>query len=417
MGIFARSLKAVNYTFSDEAEFLKALKIDPEGVDPNKLKEATYFTCMRILSETMAKMPCKIYKNSEKGLEKVKTHDVYNLLALRPNPYMSPSDFWKATEFYRNHFGHAVVVIDYNKRTGQLRGLYPLDMNNVTMIIDDIGLLKTGKSNSRIYYKVRDPKSGKEAKYADEDVLHFKAFTPDGISGVAVRDYLESIIENAQSGGDYINKHFKNGLMSRIAVQYTGDIAEKERKKFQEQFTRLNGGIKNAGKVIPVPIGFSVQKIDANMVDSQFIDVTKLTSKQIAAAFGIKPHQLNDIEKNSYASIEALNQQFYIDTLLPIVTMYEQELTYKLFNEDEINEGYRVKFNIDIILRPTLKERYDAYAIGVQNGFIPPSEARDREDLPFIEGSDRLICNGNMIPLDMLGIQYTNTKGGEGKND
>lgn len=415
MGMFARVLDVRNFTLKDEADFLRALNIDPDGLDPNKMKEATYFTCMRILSETMAKMPCKIYKDSDNGLVRVRNHKVHKLLAVRPNPFMSPSDYWKSVEYYKNHYGHSIIAIDYNKRTGELRGLYPLNMDNVTMIIDNIGLLRTGKSNSRIYYKVKDPKSGAEVKYSDEDVLHFKAFTPDGITGVAVRDYLGNLIENAQSGGDYINKHFKNGLMSRIAVQYTGDIEEKERKKFQEQFKRLNGGIKNAGKVIPIPIGFSLQKIDANMVDSQFLDITKLTSKQIAAAFGIKPHQLNDIEKNSYASIEALNQQFYIDTLLPIVTMYEQELNYKLFSEDELNEGFKVKFNIDVILRPTLKERYEAYGMGVQNGFLLPSEARDREDLPFVEGSDKLICNGNMIPLDMLGIQYM--KGGEGKND
>lgn len=401
MGIFAKSINSVkNYTFTDESDFLAALNLANSDLDPNKLKEAVYFTCMRILTDTMAKIPVKVYKGDEKD----KKHPVYKLLAVRPNPYMTPSDYAKAVEYNRNHWGHAVVVIDWNKRTGDIRGLYPLDMAHVSIWIDDASIIKTGRGQSKprsnIYYIYTDPKTKEEYIYRSDDVLHFKAFTPDGMTGKSVRYYLGELLENSQSAQQFTNKHFKEGLMSRVVVQYTGDINETNQRKFQEQFKRLNGGTKNAGKVIPIPLGFQMQAIDNKLVDSQFLDLKKLTAREIAAAFGVKPHQINDLEKSSYAAIDALNQQFYIDTLLPILTGYEQEYNYKLFSEEELaEEGYRAKFNVDVILRATLKDRMTAYASGIQNGVLTPADARSKEDLPFIEGSDVLLVNGNMITV------------------
>lgn len=409
MGIFSKSHRNVkNYTFTDEADFLAALNLMSQDLDPNKLKEAVYFTCMRILMDSMAKIPVKVYKGDEKD----KKHQVYKLLALRPNPYMTPSDYAKAVEFNRNHWGHAVVVIDWSRRTGDMRGLYPLDMANVSIYIDDASIIKTGRGQSKprsnVYYVYTDPKTKEEYLYRSDDVLHFKGFTPDGIVGKSVRSYLGELIENSQSAQQFTNKHFKEGLMSRVVVQYTGDIDEASQKKFQEKFQRLNGGTKNAGKVIPIPQGFSVQALDNKLVDSQFLDLKKLTAREIAAAFGVKPHQINDLEKSSYSAIDALNQQFYIDTLLPILTAYEQEYCYKLFSEEELDQGYRTKFNVDVILRATLKDRMTAYAQGIQNGVLTPADARAKEDLPFINGSDVLMVNGNMISVNAAA-----KKGGE----
>ncbi len=413
MGIFSKAItNTKNYTFTDDMDFLAALNLARSDLDPNKLKEAVYFTCMRIMTEAIAKIPIKIYKGDEKDKE----HQVYKLLALRPNPYMTPSDYAKAVEFNRLHWGHSVVVIDWNRRTGELRGLYPLNMQFVKILVDDASVIKTGKQKSataKLYYLYTDPTNQQEYLYRSEDVLHFKGFTPDGIIGKSVRSYLGELLENAQSAQQFTNKHFKEGLMSRVVVQYTGDINETNQKKFQEQFTRLNGGTKNAGKIIPIPLGFQMQSIDNKLVDSQFLDLKKLTAREIAAAFGVKPHQINDLEKSSYSAIDALNQQFYIDTLLPVLTGYEQEYCYKLFDEDElVKQGYRAKFNVDVILRATLKDRMAAYASGIQNGVLTPADARAKEDLPFINGSDVLLVNGNMIP-----VQTAAGKGGENSEE
>ena len=55
--------------------------------------------------------------------------------------------------------------------------------------------------------------------------------------------------------------------------------------------------------------------------------------------------------------------------------------------------------------------RTASYIAGINNGYMTPAEVREKEDLPYIDGTDKLIIgNGASIPLDDLGKQYM--KGG-----
>jgi len=62
-------------------------------------------------------------------------------------------------------------------------------------------------------------------------------------------------------------------------------------------------------------------------------------------------------------------------------------------------------------LRADPKTRYEGYQKAIQSGFMPPNEVRALEELEPKEGGDRLLINGNMMPIEMAGKQYE--KGGE----
>lgn len=374
----------------------------------NALKQATVYACIKILSESIAKLPLKIYQESE-GIRKAKDHYLYPLLKLRPNPYMSAIDFWKCIETQRNLYGNAFVWIEYAKKgrnTGKIIGLYPIDSTKVQIYIDEKGILN---SNNKVYYVVTD-NLGNQYKVMPEEMLHFKGFTYDGIIGLSPVEYLKMLVENAGSATEFLNNSYKNGMQVKGIVHYVGDLNPEAERKFREKFEQMANGLKNANKVALLPIGYQFQPISLTMADAQFIENTQLTIKQIATAFGIKNHQLNDLDRATHTNIVEQQREFYIDTLLPILTMYEQELTYKLFLQSEIEQGYYVKFNVDAILRSDIKTRYEAYRVGIQSGFITPNEARAMEEKEPLEGGDRLLVNGNMMPIEMAGKQYE--KGG-----
>lgn len=85
---------------------LQWLGIDPD-TPKDKLSEATYFACMKILAESLGKLPLKMYQNTEEGIVKSDKSHLYNILKLRPNPYMTSAIFWSTVEMNRNHFGNA----------------------------------------------------------------------------------------------------------------------------------------------------------------------------------------------------------------------------------------------------------------------------------------------------------------------
>ncbi|MCY6957952.1 phage portal protein [Clostridium brassicae] len=387
----------------DDKELLKWLGINLEDINiqgKNSLKQATVFGCLRVLSDTVSKLPIKIYQNKN-GIKKVVDHYLGPLLKLRPNPYMSASDFWKCVEVQRNIYGNAYVALDFNNR-GQVTGLYPLDSSKMQIFVDDVGLLN---SSNKIWYIYTD-NLGHQIKFKSDELLHFKGLTTDGIVGLSVIDQLKHLIQNGKSSEEYINKFFKNGLQVKGLVQYVGDLNPNAEKTFIENFERMSSGLKNAHRIAMLPIGYQFQPISQKLVDAQFLENSQLTIRQIAAMFGVKMHQLNDLDRATHTNIAEQQRGFYIDTLQSILTMYEQELIYKLFLNTEIRRGYYLKFNVDAILRANIETRYNAYRVAIQSGFKTPNEVRELEEDEAKEGGDELICNGNMQYLKDIGAYY-----------
>lgn len=323
---------------------------------------------------------------------------------------MSASTFWRTVEYQVNWFGYSVVPIE--KVNGKAKSLIPLDMKSVTMYLDDMGLL----DNKEIPIYFTYEQGGNEYEFHVDEVLFFVGMTSDGISPMPIRHQLRTLIDNAEQANKYTNHYLKNGLHSRGVVKYVGDLSEQNQKELQARFNRVSGGIEKAGQLLPLPLGFDYQSITTSLRDAQFTELQDLTERQIASAFGVKMHQLNNLERSTHTNIEYQQKEFYIETLQPKLTAYEQELTYKLLTDEEISEGFFIRFNVDAILRSSLKERYEAYGIGVQNGFLTPNEPRAKENEPPLPGGDKLYFNGNMIPIEMAGSQYVKGGGSSEQN-
>lgn len=384
---------------------------DIADIGGSKLTAATYYACMLIRCNAIAKLPLKVKRKccDKGGAEDLKAHPLYELLHLRPNRFTSAHDFVWATEFQRLHYGDAFWVKDNRGRN--FRGLYLLDSTRVRIVVDDCGILSAPNA---VYYIYNDPQKG-DLIYKSDNIVHFKNFSRGGIKGTSIRHYLDGVIANEQYAANVIKSKYKNGLQDPLIVTYTGDLNEAKSKKIQKKFADM-GGAKNAGKVVPIPTDFSVKQLETKLVNSQFFQLNSLTTRQIANGFGVKSFQLNDMEKSTYNNITQQNAAFYSDTLLNVITAYEQEINYKLLFEDERKDGVFVSFNPDVMLRADLLTRYQAYQIGISSGFERISEVREMEDMPFINGTDKLIIgNGASIPLEDLGKQYPNggAKGGE----
>lgn len=380
--------------------------VDISRVPIEALKSTTYFACMQIRCNAIAKIPIKVMRFKDGSSTTAVRHPLYNLLKCRPNPYMTPHDFLWATEFQRIEYGNAYWVKTTSK--GKLTGLYLLNSPRVNVIYDDACILSNSAS---VYYIYNDSQKG-EIVYTSDDIVHFKSFPKNGIIGQPIKKYILEVVDSEKYGRNVIKEKSKSGLQDPIIVQYTGDLNKDKSKAIKKKFSDL-GGAENAGKVVPIPTDFTVTQLETKLVNSQFFELQGLNTKQIANAFGVKSFQLNDLEKSTYNNVEQQNEAFYADTMQNVYTAYEQEINYKLFYDTEIKNGYYTKFNVDALLRSDIQKRYAAYAEGISSGFLQIAEAREKEDLKFIPGTDKLIIgNGASIPLSDLGKQYK-TEGGE----
>ena len=127
-------------TLTDEEKiFLKVFGIDSEQ-PAAAMREATYFTCIKQLSEAVAKTPLYLVQDTENGIRRATEERLNELLSLRPNPYMTAIDMWKAVEATRQHEGISAIAKQYG-RNGEIEALYPCTVEGIT--VDDAGLLKS----------------------------------------------------------------------------------------------------------------------------------------------------------------------------------------------------------------------------------------------------------------------------------
>ena len=95
------------------------------------------------MSEAVAKLPLTLQRVTENGgVEDAVNSPFYNTVRIRPNPYMTPSSFWEATENNRNHYGNAYARIIYGRHKDEL---YPLSSAGMTVKIPQLRARNTAE--------------------------------------------------------------------------------------------------------------------------------------------------------------------------------------------------------------------------------------------------------------------------------
>lgn len=381
---------------------------------------------MKMLTETMGKLPLKFYQRTGKGKIRAEPNKAAQLLMTRPNKIMTPATFWGTVEFNCQHYGNAYVWIQTKyQKSGRFGGtiepvaFWVMQSEYVQVFMDDVGVFGNA---GQLYYRYSDPKTGKTYTFGQDSVMHFKTWcSTDGILGKSVREMLMDTIGGAEESQTYLNRLYQDGLTASMALQYTGDLDKPRRMALQREYNDLLTGAKNAGKVVAVPVGMTLQPLNIKLADAQFFELKKYTALQIAGAFGIKPNQLNNYEKSSYANSETQQLAFLIDTMAYRLNQYEQEINYKCLTLEEQKNGFFFKFNEKALLRTDAKTQMANIVSAVTNGLYTVNEGRELLDLAYVDGGDVNMINGTYTPITQIGAAYGLNNnpdgGGEGNAD
>lgn len=96
---------------------------------------AIVFSCVRVLSESLGMLPCRLYKQTGKFKHPAAEHKLYELLSIAPNDYMTAQEFWELLMvclcLRGNFYAYKVYAL------GQVVELLPLDPSSVTPKLRD----------------------------------------------------------------------------------------------------------------------------------------------------------------------------------------------------------------------------------------------------------------------------------------
>ena len=373
------------------------------------------YCCVRILSEAVASLPLQFYRYTDDGgKEKAVDHPLYFLLHDEPNPEMTSFVFRETLMTHLLLFGNAYSQIIRNGK-GEVIALYPLMPDRMTVDRDDKG---------RLYYEYRLSSEdsnliqGKQqtVRLKPYDVLHIPGLGFDGLVGYSPIAMAKNAIGLAIAAEEYGSKFFANGAAPSGVLEHPGTI--KDPARLRESWQATFGGSGNANRIAVLEEGMKFSPISIAPDQAQFLETRKFQIDEIARIFRVPPHMIGDLEKSSFNNIEQQSLEFVKYTLDPWVSRWEQAMRRALLMPEE-KKLYFFKFNVDGLLRGDYQSRMNGYAVGIQNGFMSPNDARNLEEMDLIPddlGGNKYYINGNMVSLTDAGKwskKYDDTDAGK----
>lgn len=340
--------------------------------------------CVTVISDSVATMPLRLYSEVN-GVKQVESAHQLTALINEPNPMQSRFDWikWAGTQLVLS--GNAYLYI---RRTDTGIMLEPIHHERVKQITLSPDLVPS--------YHIE----GFEKPVLGLDLLHFKGLpTSSGMKGRnPIQMHAESlgVTLGAQRASA---KFYGNNASLKWAIKWTGATPSKEQAdKLKESFENVQTG--GEGSVV-IPNGAALEQLNLTPQEAEFLMTRRYGVEDIARIFGVPAYMIGADTQGIKSSVEQQAQDFYVQTILPIVTMMEQELRRKLVPENQKATHY-FKFIFNSLLRADAKTRAEVYNMGIRGGWKTPNQARALEDENPMEGGDTTYTESNLVPSDMV---------------
>jgi len=359
------------------------------------------FACVAVLSRNVAALPTLVYgRLAGGGKYRAFNHPLYQCLHIRMNPNLSA---FNGKQFIMNCCllwgnSYSYIVRDVGGRAAEL---WPIHPRYVKPQLTADGLLE---------YEVVIPNTNKIIISA-EDMLHISNISMDGYVGKSAIQCCPEAVGLGIAAETFSATFYENGAHLDKVLTHPNRMSDEAHDRLQHDFDNTYAGLSKAHKTAILEEGTDIKTIGMPLADAQLIESRKFQIEEIARIFNVPLHLIQSQDKaNSWgAGIEQQNIGFVIYSLMPWLVCMEQEYTYKLLDPVERLNMY-VEFLVDALLRGTTTERYAAYAVGIQWGWLSPNDVRQKENMNPIPNGNIYRSPLNMVPL---GSQPADTTGGK----
>jgi HK97 family phage portal protein len=348
----------------------------------------TIFTCKKILTETLSKMPLQVLKNGKK----FKDHKLYNLIRYSPNSYQT-SNVWISTAI-----GHLCDTGNFFCKINKVNGKV------VNLQIKHPKTFKGYKLNTAgvlIYSFIDEDING-------QDLIHFKIYSDDGIIGTSPLAALNKLMSINFQAGQTIDSYYKNGLHSNKALKSMSNVDGKDYNRAQQEWAKSHTGSLRAGEIMNLPYGSEIQELKLEFTDAHLLPSLKFTAEQIGAAYGIPNYMLGLVENSK--NIEESLLSFEKQTIQPIATIISEELEAKLLTDKEkINDDVTIELDLKVMMATDSNTRATYLKTLKDAAIISANEAAVIEGFDTYEGGQYHYQQSQYQPLELI------TKDGEFK--
>jgi HK97 family phage portal protein len=342
------------------------------GTTDQAMRLSAVFACLRLLSEAVATLPLDVFRRRVGQRVPV---DPPAYLAFAGRDETGLIDYLSQVMLSLLTDGNAYVATPRDD-LGQPQQLVVLDPCRVTV-------RRPGGMGTALRFEV-DSES-----YDSLDIMHICGMKlPGAVTGLSPIGFARETVGLGLAAQRFGASFFENGALPGAVVEAPAGFTRESADLFAETWNARHGGVGNAQRVGVLTGGAKLTKVSIQPNDAQFLETRQFAVPDICRFYGVPPHLVADASNSTSwgSGLAEQNLAFGQFSLRSWVTRIEAAHN-RLLTSDGRRRDF-VKLNLDALLRASLKDRYEAYAVGLANGFLVPNEPRTWEDLPPLPGGD-----------------------------
>lgn len=288
--------------------------------DATAMQISTVFTCVRILAESVASLPLRLYKLASQGRVLDTAHPLHYLFSVAPNDEQTTFSLIETMVAHLALTGNCYVQIE-RSADGTPVALWNLQPRQTEPYRLPTGLLA---------YKTSDGEgNGKSRILGAKDVLHVPLTSWDGLCGLSPIMQAKRTLGMSVAAEKYGSRLFTNSAIPQLALTTEARLKPEDKARMRDDWERLQTG-RNQHRIAVMDQGLAVAKLGISNDEAQFLELRQFTRADIAALFRIPVHMVGELQKLSNSNTENMNLSFIVDTLRPYLSRIEAEFTKKL---------------------------------------------------------------------------------------
>jgi HK97 family phage portal protein len=351
----------------------------------------TVWACVRLRAETIATLPLQLYRRNTTGQGTIASeHPLYRVIHDRPNIEMTAVEFWECMIGCRMLWGNGYAAIERNGLE-QVVALMPLRPDCMSIRRRDDGSLE-------YEYNFR----GRRQIFAEDDILHLKGFSLDGMVGLSPIAQARNTLATARAAERSSGSFFRNGMRPSGYLKAPTYLTAPQR----EDAKAILAGFKGAAQTGSTPLlegGWDWTALAIPPEEAQLLATRQFHVEQICRWYGTPPVLVGHHSQTTWGSgIEQIILGWLQLSLRADLKRTEQSINKRLLTAAEQVQFY-AEFNVEGLMRADSQGRAALYGAYAQNGLRTRNELRALDNQPPLPGGDDLTVQSNLVPIEKLG--------------
>ena len=355
------------------ADVLLQTLLKSETINKNKaLSIPAVSSAVDRISNLVAMLPVKLYKKEKDGDNKYKVVEVLNdprtkLLNQDTKDTLDTFQLKKANA--RDYLMEKGAYVFIEKNLNEFKSIRYVEPDNIQIL----------KNYDPIFRDIKYEINGQQ--YETYNFLTILRNTTDGATGKSIVNEISKSLETSFTTIMYELGLVKKGGGKKGFLSSKRRIGDEEMKKLKRAWDSYYGKEGIEENVVILNDGLEFKEGASSTVELQMNERKKSLKEDINDVFHISSKYDETIK----------------DAVMPIISAIESALNRNFLLESE-KEVFYFAFDTKKITRGSLKERYEAYKIASDTGWLGTNEIRSEEDYDAIDGFDVIKLNlGNVL--------------------